>query len=135
MLSVRNTESCPVPLCARGADHLEGYCYSNIRSLRASAQHIEHLGSAHSDAKVALLEAAPPRKTAGDAPQKLDLSLDCSVIGADHQLCHVEQAFRMSKRDLEARPVFANQRELIEAHVHIGVAALSVAQQLEAITG
>lgn len=57
------------------------------------------------------------------------------VIGAYHQLWHIEQAFRMSKHDLAARPVFAYQRESIEAHLNIVVAALAVAQRLEAITG
>lgn len=38
-------------------------------------------------------------------------------------------------RTLAARPVFAYQRESIEAHLNIVVAALAVAQRLAAITG
>lgn len=57
------------------------------------------------------------------------------VIGAYHQLWHIEQAFRMSKHDLAARPIYAYRRESIDAHLNIVVAALAVAQRLEAITG
>jgi len=39
------------------------------------------------------------------------------VISSYHDLWHVEQSFRMSKTDLQARPIFARTREAIEAHL------------------
>lgn len=57
------------------------------------------------------------------------------VIGAYHQLWHIEKAFRMSKSDLAARPVFARVKDSIDAHLSIVTAALAVAQRLETITG
>ncbi|WP_268234828.1 IS1634 family transposase [Nesterenkonia alkaliphila] len=57
------------------------------------------------------------------------------VIGAYHQLWHIEKAFRMSKHDLAARPVFHRQKDSIDAHLSIVTAALAVAQRLETITG
>ncbi|TLP70512.1 IS1634 family transposase, partial [Nesterenkonia sphaerica] len=57
------------------------------------------------------------------------------VIGAYHQLWHIEKAFRMSKHDLAARPVFHRQKDSIDAHLTIVTAALAIAQRLEAITG
>ena len=57
------------------------------------------------------------------------------VIGAYHQLWQVEKAFRMSKSDLKARPIFHHKRESIDAHLTIVFAALAVARWLEATTG
>ena len=57
------------------------------------------------------------------------------VIGAYHQLWHIEKAFRMSKHDLAARPVFHRQKDSIDAHLSIVTAALAIAQRLEATTG
>nr|WP_250506993.1 transposase [Bowdeniella massiliensis] len=57
------------------------------------------------------------------------------VIGAYHQLWHIEKAFRMSKHDLAARPVFHRQKDSIDAHLSIVTAALAVAQRLETLTG
>jgi hypothetical protein len=39
------------------------------------------------------------------------------VIGAYHQLWRIERAFRMSKQDLRARPVYHHKRESIDAHL------------------
>ncbi len=39
------------------------------------------------------------------------------VIGAYHQLWHVEKSFRMSKHDLQARPIYHRKRESIDAHL------------------
>jgi transposase len=46
------------------------------------------------------------------------------VIDAYHQLWHIEKSFRMSKHDLQARPVYHHTRESIEAHLTIVFAAL-----------
>ena len=53
------------------------------------------------------------------------------VIGAYHQLWHIEKAFRMSKHDLRARPIYHHTRESIEAHLTIVFAALAVTRLIE----
>ena len=57
------------------------------------------------------------------------------VIGAYHQLWHVEHAFRMSKHDLKARPIFHYTKESIDAHLAIVTAALAVSTWLEQRAG
>lgn len=57
------------------------------------------------------------------------------VIGAYHQLWHVEKSFRMSKHDLRARPIYHRKRESIEAHINIVFAALAVTRLIEDRTG
>ena len=53
------------------------------------------------------------------------------VIDAYHQLFQVEKAFRMSKSDLRARPVFHHKRDSIEAHLTIVFTALAIARHIE----
>jgi hypothetical protein len=57
------------------------------------------------------------------------------VIGAYHELWHVEQSFRMSKTDLRARPMFHRTRDAIEAHLTIVFTALAVSREVQARTG
>jgi hypothetical protein len=57
------------------------------------------------------------------------------VIGLYHQLWRIEAAFRMSKHDLQARPIYHHKRESIEAHLSIVLAALAVSRYVEARTG
>lgn len=57
------------------------------------------------------------------------------VIGAYHQLWHVEKSFRMSKHDLRARPIYHHKRESIEAHLSIVFAALAITRFIEDRTG
>lgn len=57
------------------------------------------------------------------------------VISSYHDLWHVEQSFRMSKTDLQARPMFHRQRDAIEAHLTIVFAALAIARYLQSATG
>ena len=57
------------------------------------------------------------------------------VIDAYHQLWHIEKAFRMSKHDLQARPVYHHLRESIEAHLSIVVTAMAVSHYIEHQTG
>ena len=45
------------------------------------------------------------------------------VIDAYHQLWRIEKSFRMSKHDLQARPIYHHIRESIEAHLSIVFAA------------
>ena len=50
------------------------------------------------------------------------------VISAYHQLWTIEKSFRMSKSDLQARPIYHHLRESIEAHLSIVFAALAVSR-------
>ena len=57
------------------------------------------------------------------------------VIGAYHQLWRIEKAFRMSKHDLQARPIYHHKRESIEAHLTVVFAAMAVSHYIETQTG
>ncbi len=57
------------------------------------------------------------------------------MIGAYHQLWHIEKSFRMSKHDLRARPICHHKRESIDAHLNIVFAALAVTRLIEDRTG
>jgi hypothetical protein len=57
------------------------------------------------------------------------------VIGSYHELWNIEKSFRMSKSDLQARPVYHRKRDSIEAHLTIVFAALAVSRWIEARTG
>jgi transposase len=57
------------------------------------------------------------------------------VIGAYHQLGHIEKSFRMSKHDLRARPIYHHKRESIDAHLTVVFAALAVTRFIEVRTG
>jgi len=56
------------------------------------------------------------------------------VIGAYHRLFEIE-SFRMSKHDLQARPIYHHKRESIEAHLTIVFAAMAVTHWIEHRTG
>ncbi|MDR1768708.1 MAG: IS1634 family transposase [Propionibacteriaceae bacterium] len=57
------------------------------------------------------------------------------VIGAHHELWHVERAFKMSKHDLRARPIYHHKQESTQAHLTIVFAALAISRWLEQQTG
>ena len=57
------------------------------------------------------------------------------VIGSYHQLYEIERSFRMSKHDLQARPIYHHLRDSIEAHLTIVFAALAVSRWIEHQTG
>lgn len=57
------------------------------------------------------------------------------MLSSYHDLWHVEQSFRMSTTDLQARPMFHWQRDAIEAHLTIVFTALAIARYLQAKTG
>jgi DDE family transposase len=57
------------------------------------------------------------------------------VIGAYHQLFQIEKSFRMSKHDLQARPIYHRKRDPIEAHLTIVFAALALSRWIENQTG
>jgi len=57
------------------------------------------------------------------------------VIDAYHQLWRIEKAFRMSKHDLRARPIYHRTRDSIDAHLSIVFAAMAVGHWIEHQTG
>jgi len=57
------------------------------------------------------------------------------VIGAYHRLFEIEKSFRMSKSDLQARPIYHRKRDSIEAHLTVVFAALAVSRWIENQTG
>lgn len=64
-----------------------------------------------------------------------DIMPPAEVLSSYHDLWHVEQSFRMSKTDLQARPMFHRQRDAIEAHLTVVFAALAVARFMQNATG
>jgi hypothetical protein len=56
------------------------------------------------------------------------------VMGAYHQLWQIEKSFRMSKTDLRARPIYHHNRDSIEAHLTVVMAALAVSRMVERST-
>ena len=47
----------------------------------------------------------------------------------------LEKSFRMSKHDLQARPIYHHQRDSIDAHLTVVFAALAVSHWIERRTG
>jgi len=61
-----------------------------------------------------------------------NLNLDeNTIIQIYHNLWQVEKAFRMSKSDLEVRPVFHRKKTTIQAHVLIVFTALIMSKVIE----
>ncbi len=56
------------------------------------------------------------------------------VISRYHQLWHIEQSFRMSKFDLQTRPIYHQNHDSIKAHVLICFVALILEKYLELST-
>jgi hypothetical protein len=57
------------------------------------------------------------------------------VITSYHQLFNIEKSFRMSKHDLQARPIYHHKRDSIEAHLTIVFTALAITRWIEDRTG
>jgi transposase len=64
-----------------------------------------------------------------------DILPDQAIVTYYHDLWHVEQAFRMSKTDLRARPIFHYTHDAIRAHVLLCFMALTMGKFLEIKTG
>ena len=58
------------------------------------------------------------------------LSAD-EVIGNYGQLWHIERAFRISKTDLQVRPMYHRLRRRIEAHILVAFVAYTICKELE----
>ena len=70
----------------------------------------------------------------GYETSRVDLDAE-QVISSYRQLLRIEQAFRMSKSDLKARPVYHRIKDSIDAHLTIVMAAMAVGHELETRTG
>lgn len=60
---------------------------------------------------------------------------DQTILDRYHQLWQIEHAFRVSKTDLDARPVYVHLRQHIEAHFLTCFLALLVTRLLQRLTG
>ena len=60
---------------------------------------------------------------------------DHEVVDYYHDLWHIEQAFRMSKSDLQTRPIFHRTEQAIRSHVLVCFMALMMGKYLEIKTG
>lgn len=60
---------------------------------------------------------------------------NAQIITYYRELWHVEQAFRMSKSDLQTRPIFHRAKDAIRAHILICFVALMLGKYLEIKTG
>lgn len=58
-----------------------------------------------------------------------------TIIGRYHELYRVEQAFRISKHDLQTRPIFHFKEDPINLHILICFMALVVSKHIELATG
>jgi len=67
-----------------------------------------------------------------DLPEK-QLSNEV-VIDRYHQLWHIEQSFRMSKFDLQSRPIYHQNEDAIRSHILICFVALIIEKYLEIST-
>jgi hypothetical protein len=56
-------------------------------------------------------------------------------MGSYRRLFEIEKSFRMSKSDVQARPIYHRKRGSIDAHLTIVFAALVVSRWIEARTG
>ena len=58
-----------------------------------------------------------------------------TIIKRYHELYRVEQAFRISKHDLQTRPIFHFKEEPINLHILICFMALVISKHIELSTG
>src|SRR5699024_431927 len=63
------------------------------------------------------------------------VSDNATIIGRYHDLYKIEQAFRVSKHDLQTRPIFHFKQEPIQLHILICFMALAVSKHIEIMTG
>jgi hypothetical protein len=99
------------------------------------------LGGAHKSVNRELEEKA--RALAGIKGYKTNLAATPDgepvtadfVISSYRRLFEIEKSFRMSKSDLQARPIYHRKRDSIDAHLTIVFAALAVGRWIEAQTG
>jgi hypothetical protein len=57
------------------------------------------------------------------------------VISSYRRLFEIEKSFRMSRHDLQARPIYHRKRDSIDAYLSVVFAALAVSRWIECQTG
>ncbi|MBG9350788.1 hypothetical protein ABMV07_10575 [Corynebacterium belfantii] len=57
------------------------------------------------------------------------------VMSFYHELYHIENAFRMAKTDVQARPIFHRTHDAIRAHLTVAMAALAMSKHVFLISG
>ncbi len=62
---------------------------------------------------------------------KNNLKNDLEIVQKYKQLWNVERAFKISKSDLKARPIFHNKEQAIKTHILICFMALAIAKYIE----
>ncbi|MEW2018814.1 IS1634 family transposase [Rhodococcus sp. NPDC076796] len=70
----------------------------------------------------------------GYETSRVDLPAE-QIIGSYRQLLKIEKAFRMSKSDLKARPIYHHKRQSIDAHLTVVMSAMAVGHLLEQRSG
>lgn len=60
---------------------------------------------------------------------------NATIINRYHQLYRIEQAFRISKNDLQTRPIFHFKQEPIQLHILICFMALAISKHIELASG
>ena len=63
------------------------------------------------------------------------VSDNATIINRYHDLYKIEQAFRLSKHDLQTRPIFHFKEEPIQLHILICFMALAVSKHIELKAG
>jgi len=106
------------------------------QSLKVKAQFVKKVTKEKIELNTALIEKR--RMLLGIKGYCTDLSEQQlpneMVIDRYRQLWHIEQSFRMSKFDLQTRPIYHQKQEAIKAHVLICFAALMAEKFLELTT-
>jgi transposase len=106
------------------------------QSLKVKAQFVKKVTKEKIELNTALIEKR--RLLLGIKGYCTDLSeqqlTNEMVIDRYHQLWHIEQSFRMSKFDLQTRPIYHQKQEAIKAHVLICFVALMAEKYLELTT-
>ncbi|WP_163699755.1 IS1634 family transposase [Mycolicibacterium sarraceniae] len=101
-----------------------------------AARFVKTLGSARSLDEASLARAGSLVGLKGYVTNvPVEVMPAAEVIAKYHDLWHVEKSFRMSKTDLDARPMFNRVRDSIEAHLTIVFAALAVSHAIQQRTG
>ena len=101
-----------------------------VHSSHRGSRDIEHIGSAHDEAALAALKAAAAQRLAAG---QAELDLGVTTQSASEPLPITSS--RMSKHDLQARPIYHRTRDSIEANLTIVFAALAVTRFIEDRTG
>jgi transposase len=103
------------------------------QSLKVKAQFVKKVTKEKIELNTALIEKR--RLLLGIKGYCTDLSeqqlSNEMVIDRYHQLWHIEQSFRMSKFDLQTRPIYHQKQEAIKAHVLVCFVALMAEKYLE----